>query len=229
MIEDNRPHFYGHRSRLKQKFILSDSKEGFQDYEILELLLFGALPRKDVKPIAKALLSNFGSLGEMIYADKDRFMSVDGVSEGMYLQLNIVREIVRRLMQKNVMNKNVLSSWAALIDYLRVTLGYIKTEQFRILFLNKKNILIADEIQSRGTVDQTSIYPREVVKRALFHEATAIILVHNHPSGNPSPSKADVQLTEKVVTACQPMNIIVHDHVIVSNNDFYSFKFNSLL
>lgn len=224
-----KPHFYGHRQRLKQKFSSSSSHEMFHDYELLELLLFPALPRKDIKPIVKSLLDNFGTIAEIIYSEKERLLSVAGTNESMYLQLLVAREIMQRVMRQNVIKKNVLSSWSSLIDYLKVAQGHMKTEQFRILFLNKKNILIADELQTKGTIDQTPIYPREVVKRALFHEASAIILVHNHPSGNPMPSKADIHLTDMVVQACQPMNITVHDHVIVCHQDFYSFKSNALL
>ena len=227
MTQNNRtPHFYGHRKRLKEKFLKTTSGN-FADYELLELVLFWSVPRRDVKPLAKELLRQFGSLAGIIYADKDKLFKI--ISTSMYVNLKIIKEVIYHVLQHDVINKNVLSSWNALIDYLKTTMGYIKTEQLRILFLNNKNILIADELQSSGTVDQTSVYPREVVKKALFYEASALILVHNHPSGNPTPSKSDIELTQQIILACKTVNVTIHDHVIICKSKFFSFKSNLLI
>lgn len=221
------PHFLGHRARVKEKFLKSPGS--LQDYELLELSLFWALPRKDTKPIAKQMLSDLKNLAGIIYADSDKLLSIEGVTQGMLVNFTVIREFLDRVLKQNIINTHVLNSWNALIEYLQTSMGSMKTEQFRIIFLNSKNIIVADELQSLGTVDQTSLYPREVVKRALFHEATAIILVHNHPSGDPKPSKADVELTKEVVQACATFNITVHDHVIISKKRFFSFKSECLL
>lgn len=225
--EPKLPHFIGHRSRLKDKFRRSPSS--LPDYELLELILFWAVPRRDTKPLAKKLLAEFTDLQNIINADVDKLLTIPGVTEGICTNFLILREYLNRSLQQSVIKKNVLSSWGALVDYLKATMGVIKTEQFRILYLNKKNILIADELQTVGTVDQTPVYPREVVKRALFHEATAIILVHNHPSGDPTPSQADIELTKEIVKACGSLSVTVHDHVIISKNQVFSFKSNFLL
>jgi DNA repair protein RadC len=221
------PHFLGHRARVKEKFLKSPGS--LQDYELLELSLFWALPRKDTKPIAKQMLADLKNLAGIIYADSDKLLSIEGVTQGMLVNFTVIREFLDRVLKQNIINTHVLNSWNALIEYLQTSMGSMKTEQFRIIFLNSKNIIVADELQSLGTVDQTSLYPREVVKRALFHEATAIILVHNHPSGDPKPSKADVELTKEVVQACATFNITVHDHVIISKKRFFSFKSECLL
>ncbi len=221
------PHFLGHRSRVKEKFLKSPGS--LQDYELLELALFWALPRKDTKPIAKQMLSDLKNLAGIIYADSDKLLSIEGATQGMLVNFIVIREFIDRVLKQNIINTHVLNSWNALIEYLQTSMGSMKTEQFRIIFLNSKNIIVADELQSLGTVDQTSLYPREVVKRALFHEATAIILVHNHPSGDPKPSKADIELTKEVVKACATFNITVHDHVIISKKRFFSFKSECLL
>lgn len=223
------PHYLGHRQRVKERFLTSNPEQ-FADYELLELLLFSAIPRKDVKPMAKKLLSSFqNNIDEILYAEQEKLMEVEGITKAVCLQLALVRELVRRTLKHKVINKNVISSWNALLDYLKSSMGNIKLEQFRILFLNKKNILIADEIMGVGTIDQTPVYPREIIKRALFFEAGAIILVHNHPSGSPKPSASDIELTARIVDACSTMNITVHDHVIIAGQDYYSFKSNMLL
>lgn len=226
-MNNDDPHFLGHRKRLKEKFL--SSTHNFSDYEILELLLFCAIPRKNVKPLAKTLLQTFGGINGVINAPHDKMLSVQGITKNTYVTFSIVREIIHRFLRQDIINQNVLSSWDALLEYLKTTMGNNKIEQSRILFLNKKNILIADELQNTGTVDQTPLYPREVVKRALFHEASAIILVHNHPSGNPTPSKSDITLTHSIIDACKTINVIVHDHIIVAGKNFYSFKSNALI
>ena len=221
-------HFLGHRQRLKEKFLSSNHKE-FADYELLELVLFNSIPRKDVKPLAKKLLQEFGNIRSVIGASEEKLIALEGITNSTCINFAVMNEILNRSLQSQIMKKNILSSWAALMDYLRISMGDSKTEQFRTLFLNKKNILIADELETTGTVDQTPVYTREIVKRALFHEASAIILVHNHPSGDPTPSKADIVLTNQIVEACKTFNIMVHDHIIITNDDFYSFKSNLLI
>ena len=222
------PHYVGHRKRLKEKFLYAKS-ESFGDYELLELLLFQALPRRDVKPIAKNLLKTFGGFNQLVHADQDKILAVEGATDSVFLQLKIMRELMARVFRSKVLKKNIISSWSALLDYLTFNMGSLRLEQFRILFLNKKNILIADEVMATGTIDETPVYPREIVKKALFYEAGAIILVHNHPSGNAKPSNSDIDLTTQIVNACSTVNVTVHDHVIIGGNDYYSFKSNMLL
>lgn len=227
--EDNKqPHYLGHRKRLKEKFLNSDPSS-VNDYELLELLLFQAVPRRDVKPLAKELLQKFGNFNQLINAEKDKIFAVDEAKEPTYLQLRLLKELLNRIFQSEVKEKNIISSWSALLDYLKFNMGCLKIEQFRVLFLNKKNILIADEVVATGTIDQTPVYPREIVKKSLFHEAGAIILVHNNPSGNTKPSKSDIDLTTQIINACNMINVTVHDHVIISSDNYYSFKSNMLL
>lgn len=227
MIDKKKPHYIGHRKRLQQKFLKSSSSVA--DYELLELILFWSIPRKDIKPLAKQLLNQFGSLNNIINTNPEKILNIIAVNKNVANNFAVLRELIRRILQNKVIKENVISSWNALVDYLKVSMGNMNIEQFRILFLNKKNILLADELQSSGTVDQTSVYPREIVKRVLFYEATAIILVHNHPSGDPTPSKSDIDLTKQIADACAVINVIIHDHVIISSTKFYSFKSNLLL
>lgn len=227
MNENSTPHFLGHRSRLREKLL--NASASLQDYEVLELLLFSSIPRKDTKPIAKQILAKLGSLSGAVYASADRLLAIDGVSPSVTASLLLIREIIGRILKQEVKNKHVLSSWNELLEYLKVTMRDLQEEQFRVVFLNRKNLVLADEIQSEGTVDQTSLYPREVVKRALFYGATAIILVHNHPSGDPRPSQADIELTKEVVKACETFNITVHDHIVVGKKACFSFKAEYLL
>lgn len=225
--EKDEPHYTGHRRRLRQR--LSTSPESIADYELLELILFLVIPRKDVKPLAKKLLEQFSTLANLINADKEKLLGVKGVNENLYVSFVIARQLINRILKQQIINKNIISSWGALIDYLKASMGQLKLEQFRVIFLNKKNILIADEALSQGTIDQAIIYPREIIKRALFHEAGAIILVHNHPSGSSQPSKMDIDLTNKLVESCAVVNIAIHDHVIIAGNEYFSFKSNMLL
>lgn len=222
------PHYVGHRKRLKEKFLKSD-QSAFSDYELLELLLFQSTPRKDVKPLAKKMLQEFGDFNHLINADSTRILALDDATESSFLQLKLLRELISRIFHSKVKNTNIISSWSALLDYLKFNMGCLKLEQFRVLFLNKKNMLIADEVMATGTIDQTPVYPREIVKKALFYEAGAIILVHNHPSGNSNPSNSDIDLTAQIVNACSTINVSVHDHVIIGNGNYYSFKSNLLL
>ena len=222
------PHYLGHRERLRERF-LAGGADAMPDYEVMELALFAAIPRRDVKPLAKALIARFGSFAEAIAAPRERLREVDGVSEGAVAQLKIIEAAALRLSKTRVMGRPALSSWAALIDYCAAAMARSMTEEFRVLFLDRKNVLIADEVQSSGTVDHTPVYPREIVKRALELGASAIILVHNHPSGDPTPSRADIEMTRDVVDAAKALRIIVHDHVVIARSGHASFKSLGLL
>lgn len=213
----------GHRQRLKDRFMTA-GPEALADYELLELVLFGAIPRRDTKPIAKRLLARFGSFAEVVHAAPQQLKEVKGVGDAVVTQLKLMRATALRLMRDSVMHKPVLGSWNTLLDYCRASMGFETREQFRILFLDKRNRMIADEVQQRGTVDHTPVYVREVVKRALEHSASAIILVHNHPSGDPTPSRADIDMTNLIISAARPLGIAVHDHVIVGRQGHASFK-----
>jgi len=199
------------------------------DYELLEMTLFAALPRRDTKPLARALLARFGSFAEVIAAPRARLMEVKGVGEAIANHLKIVEAAAHRLAKTRVMGRTALSSWSALLDYCTAVMARSQNEEFRVLFLDRKNCLIADEVQNRGTVDHTPVYPREIVKRALELTASAIILVHNHPSGDPTPSKADIQMTREIVTAAKALGIAVHDHLVVGRGGHASFKSLGLL
>jgi DNA repair protein RadC len=195
----------------------------------MEMALFAAIPRRDVKPLAKALIAHFGSFAEAIAAPRERILEVDGMSDGAVAQLKIIEAAALRLSKTRVIGRPALSSWAALIDYCAAAMARSLTEEFRVLFLDRKNVLVADEVQSTGTIDHTPVYPREIVKRALELGASAIILVHNHPSGDPTPSRADIEMTRDVVGAAKTLKITVHDHVIVGRSGHASFKSLGLL
>jgi DNA repair protein RadC len=218
----------GHRQRLKQRFVRG-GPEAMPDYELLELLLFSVIPRRDTKPLAKLLLEQFGSFAEVINASPERLKEVKGVGDAAVLQLKMVRAAALRLMQGGIMQRPVLASWSTVLDYCRAAMGFEAREQFRILFLDRKNRLIADEVQQQGTVDHTPVYVREVVKRALELSASAIILVHNHPSGDPAPSRADIDMTRQIVDAARPLGIAIHDHIIVGRQGHASLKGLKLL
>ncbi len=226
--EKETPHFHGHRDRLRERF-LAAGPDALPDYELLELILFRAIPRRDVKPLAKRLLERFGSIADVLGADPERLREIDGVGQGVMTELKIVHGVALKLLQEDVMEQPVISSWTQLQDYLRVRLSTEKIEQFRILFLDNKNRLIADEKQQQGTVNHTPVYPREVMRRALELHACAIILVHNHPSGDPTPSRDDVAMTAKIIDAGRTMNIRVHDHLIVGRGTVLSFKAEGLM
>lgn len=213
----------GHRERLRDRF-LKGGAEAMPDYELLELTLFAAIPRRDTKPLAKALLARFGSFAEVIAAPRARLLEVKGVGEGVANHLKIVEAAAHRLSKTGVIGRPALSSWAALLDYCTAAMAREQAEAFRVLFLDRKNILIADEVLNRGTIDHTPVYPREVVKRALELSATAIIMVHNHPSGDPTPSTADIQMTKTIIGIAGPLGISVHDHIIVGKNGHASLK-----
>ncbi|MBU0799754.1 MAG: DNA repair protein RadC [Alphaproteobacteria bacterium] len=226
--KDDTPHYHGHRDRLRQRF-LQGGPDALPDYEMLELVLFMAIPLKDVKPIAKALLARFGNLAGVLNATYDELQTVEGVKEKTAAALKIMQATAFRMMKQEVMHKPILNSWSRLVDYCAATMAHEKKEHFRVLFLNKKNELMADEIQQTGTVDHTPAYPREIMKRALELGATALILVHNHPSGDPKPSNADVDMTYAIKAAGEPFNIILHDHLIVSRGGTSSFKTMGLI
>jgi DNA repair protein RadC len=217
------PHFHGHRERLRARFREAGS-DAVSDYELLELVLFRALPRRDVKPLAKTLIATFGSFAEVIAAPPQRLAEVEGMGEAAVTELKIVHAAANRLVRGEVKRRPVLSSWSGVLDYCRTTMAFAEKEQFRILFLDKRNQLIADEVQQEGTVDHTPVYPREVVKRALELSATALVLVHNHPSGDPTPSRADIQMTEQIIEVARSLGIAVHDHIIVGRDGHASLK-----
>ena len=194
------------------------------DYELLELTLFAAVPRRDTKPMAKALMARFGSFAEVIAAPPARLMEIQGVGESVVHHLKIVEAAAHRSAKTGVINRPVLSSWTALVDYCTAAMARAANEEFRVLFLDRKNVLIADEVQNRGTVDHTPVYPREIIKRALELGASSIILVHNHPSGDPTPSKADIAMTREVVTAAKALGIAMHDHLVIGRGGNASFK-----
>ena len=216
-------HYLGHRERLRNRF-REGGETALADYEILELLLFRLIPRRDTKPIAKALLARFQTLAGVLGAPPALLQEVKGVGETVALDLKLIANVAQRMLKSELREKQVLSSWSSVIDYCHAAMAYETTEQFRILFLDKRNVLIADEIQGRGTVDHTPVYPREVVKRALELSATAIILVHNHPSGDPTPSRADIDMTRTIVETAKPLGITVHDHIIIGKDGHASLK-----
>jgi DNA repair protein RadC len=217
------PHYHDHRERLRERFREAGGAS-LRDYELLELLLFQAIPRIDTKPLAKALLQKFGSFGEVLGAPVPRLMEVNGIGERAAQHLKVVHAAAQRYLKEPVKQRPLLDSWSSVIDYCRAAMGFEAIEQFRILFLDKRNALIADEVQQSGTVDHTPVYPREVVKRALELGSTAIILVHNHPSGDPTPSRADITMTKSVIDIAKPLGITVHDHIIVGRNGHASLR-----
>ena len=223
-----KPHYHNHRDRLRDKFTRRGA-EAFDDYELLELILFQALPRIDTKPIAKQLLAEFGSLAEVVAAPVDKLTRVKGIGPSAAQHLKILQQVSVRIGKSSVINRPVLSSWNALLDYCRAAMQFEGREQFRVLFLDKKNRLLADAVMGRGTVDRAPVYPREIVRRALVHEATAIILVHNHPSGDPTPSQQDITLTESIIKTAQAIDVVVHDHLVVGREDVASFKMLGLM
>jgi DNA repair protein RadC len=217
------PHYHGHRERLRERFH-GAGPGALSDYELLEMVLFSARPRGDVKPLAKTLLKTFGSFAEVMHAPDARLREVDGVGDATITMLKLIAAAASRIAKGQLKARTLLSSWNDVIDYCRTAMAFADKEQFRILFLDKRNQLISDEVQQTGTVDHTPVYPREVIKRALELSATAIILVHNHPSGDPTPSQADIQMTKAIIDIAAPLGITVHDHIIVGKNGHASLK-----
>src|ERR1700712_4316198 len=221
--ETETPHYHGHRERLRERFY-SAGPDALSDYELLEMALFPALPRRDTKPLAKLLLKKFGSFAEVVHAPEARLREVDGIKDASINQLKLIAAAAGRIAKGEIRRSIALSSWNDVIDYCRTGMAFADKEQFRILFLDKRNQLISDEVQQTGTVDHTPVYPREVIKRALELSATAVILVHNHPSGDPTPSQADITMTKAIVAIAEPLGISVHDHIIVGKNGHASLK-----
>ena len=221
-------HHNGHRQRLREK-LTSAGSDALHDYELLELYLFRSIPRRDVKPIAKNLIAKFGDLGGVAAAPPEQLTQIKGISEKTASELKLIQALSERLAREQVIGKPVISSWSALVGYCRTALQFERTEQFRVLFLDRKNRLIADEILGRGTIDHAPVYPREVVKRALAHEASALILVHNHPSGDATPSQTDIEMTRTLAEVCQPFDIVLHDHLVIARESTASFKTLGLL
>jgi DNA repair protein RadC len=217
------PHYHGHRERLRARFLKGGS-DAVADYELLELVLFRALPRRDVKPLAKDLIKQFGSFAEVVSAPTERLRSIKGLGGAAITELKLVEAAAHQLARGQVQNRPVLSSWSNVLDYCRTAMAFADKEQLRVLFLDKRNRLIADELQQQGTVDHTPVYPREVVKRALELSATAIILVHNHPGGDPTPSRADIEMTKQIVEIARGLGIEVHDHIIVGRDGHASLR-----
>jgi DNA repair protein RadC len=217
------PSHTGHRERLRDRFTRGGA-DAMPDYELLELVLFNAIPRRDTKPLAKELTARFGGFAEVISAPERRLREVKGVSDRVVAELKLVRAAALRLMQGQILERHVLSTWDSVVAYCRASMAFEEREMFRILFLDKKNKLIADEVQQTGTVDHTPVYIREVVKRALELAASAVILVHNHPSGDPTPSRADIDMTKLIADAAKPLGVVVHDHIIVGRERVASLK-----
>jgi DNA repair protein RadC len=217
------PHYVGHRDRLRERF--RESEAGLPDYELLELALFAVIPRQDVKLLAKSMLAEFGGdLTALFAAPRDRLKQISGVGDAVADQMAIINAFITRAAKQQMKEREVLSSWNAVVAYCTRAMAGATTEQFRILFLDRKNKLLRDEVQNRGTIDHTPVYPREVVKRALELGASAIILVHNHPSGDPTPSTSDVEMTKQIIDAARTLDITVHDHLIIGRNGHTSLK-----
>lgn len=218
-----KPHYLGHRDRMRQRFVDGGAKS-LQDYELLELVLFRILPQRDTKPIAKAMLARFGSFSEALGAPPHLLLEIKGLGPTAITDLKVVLAAAQRFARDEITQRPLLGSWNQVLDYCRTQMAFEDKEQFRILFLDKKNKLIADEVQQVGTVDHTPVYPREVIRRALELSATALILLHNHPSGDPSPSSADVQMTKAIAAIARPLGITLHDHIIIARDGHSSLR-----
>ncbi|MFA4994494.1 MAG: DNA repair protein RadC [Bdellovibrionales bacterium] len=227
MSTEDGPHYLGHRQRLRDRFLRSGA-EALQDYELLEILLFAAVPRRDVKPLAKKLLTEFKSLWVLVNAPAERLVQ-SGLSENAAATVLVSGALALRAQKKEIVGGTLLNNWQRMIDYCRLAMAHESVEQVRLLFLDRKNRLLSDEVQQRGTIDHTPVYPREIVKRALEMGAGALVLVHNHPSGDPAPSKEDIAMTRAVVAACCPLGIVVHDHIIIGRDEVVSLKNLGLL
>lgn len=222
-LEEASPHFHGHRERLRTRFREAGAA-ALADYELLELVLFRAIPRRDVKPLAKALVDRFGSFAEVLAAPTQLLEEVPGLTPGVVTELKVVEAAAHRIARGQVKRRPVLSSWSAVIEYCRTSMAFAPREQVRVLFLDKRNQLIADEVVQTGTVDHAPVYPREVIKRALEVSASALVLCHNHPSGDPTPSRADIDMTKRIIDMAKPLGIEVHDHIIVGKDGHASLK-----
>ncbi|MGH1415942.1 MAG: RadC family protein [Pelagimonas sp.] len=232
LVRDDRgnmvPSYWGHRRRLRDRF-LSGGHEPMPEYELLELLLFNAIERIDVKPLAKRLLAAFGDLNGVVAAPRQLLLQVEGATEKVFLQLRIAEAFAHRMSQARMMDRDVLSSSEALLKYCKTRMAHRDTEQFRVIYLDRKNMVIADESQGEGTVDHVPVYPREVIKRAFELNATAMILVHNHPSGDPTPSEADIIMTDELVDVCKVVGLSIHDHLVIGKERDFSFRGEGLI
>ncbi len=217
-----------HRARLRDRF-MTGGASAMPDYELLELVLFRAIPRQDVKPLARRLIETFGDFNRVLTAPAARLEQVDGVGPAVVTELKVIEAAAQRMARARVMNRPILSSWDALLDYCHTAMAHREIEQFRVLYLDRKNVLIADEEQARGTVDHVPVYPREIIRRALELNASALILVHNHPSGDPTPSDADITMTARIAQAADSMGITIHDHLIIGKSRELSFRSQGLL
>jgi DNA repair protein RadC len=222
-VANDLPHYAGHRERLRDRF-REGGEETFADYELLELVLFRAIPRRDVKPMAKELIKRFGSFAETITAPAHLLLECEGISQGVLSDFKVIEAASRRIAKGKLKGKTMLASWSDLLEYCHTLMAFEAREVFHVLYLDKRNTLIADERQGKGTVDHTPVYPREVIKRALELSATAIILLHNHPSGDPEPSQADILMTHKIMEIASPMGIVVHDHIIIGKQGHASLR-----
>lgn len=217
------PHYLGHRERLRERF-RKGGADALGEYELLELILFRAMPRRDVKPLAKSLIARFGSFAEAISARPERLREIEGLGEAAIVELKIIEAAAKRLVKSPIEKRLPLSSFSAVVDYCRTAMAFLDHEEFRVLFLDRKNCLIADEVQGVGTVDHAPVYPREIMRRALELSASAIILVHNHPSGDPQPSTDDVHMTHQIIAVGKPLKVAVHDHLIIGKQGHVSLK-----
>lgn len=223
-----KPHYLGHRERLREK-LLQGGPEALPDYELLELVLIAAVPRQDMKPLAKQLIARFGGYAQALAAPPGELRKVDGVGDAVIATLKVVQASAVRMIKREILDRPVLNAWHKVVDYCHAAMAHEASEQFRLLFLDRKNKLIADEVQQRGTVDHTPVYPREVIKRALELGASAIILAHNHPSGDPTPSQADIAMTREIVKAGESLGVAVHDHLIIGRDGHVSLKAQGLM
>lgn len=224
---DSAPHYLGHRERLRARF--GEAPDQIPDYELLELLLFRSIPRADVKGLAKALIARFGSFAETLAASPQLLAEIKGVGPAIIHDLKLVEASARRMSQGAIRGRQVLGSWASVLEYCHTAMAFAEVEELRVLFLDKKNGLIKDEMMQRGTVDHTPVYPREIMRRAIQLNASAVILVHNHPSGDPAPSRADIDMTREIVEHAEAVGITIHDHLIVGRKGHASFRALGLL
>ena len=227
-LKEEAAHYLGHRQRLRERFMKSGAG-ALADYELMELVLFRAIPRRDVKPLAKALIKRFGSFAEAAAARPERLREIDGLGESAIMEIKLAEAVATRLARGQIESRRTLSSFVDVLDYCRTAMAYADREEFRVLFLDKRNALIADEVQGVGTIDHTPVYPREIIRRALELGASALILAHNHPSGDPTPSPADIRMTKDIVAIAEPFGIVIHDHLIVGKHGQTSFRGQKLI
>ena len=227
-LKEEAAHYLGHRQRLRERFMESGAG-ALADYELMELVLFRAIPRRDVKPLAKALIKRFGSFAEAAAARPERLREIDGLGESAIMEIKLAEAVATRLARGQIESRRTLSSFVDVLDYCRTAMAYADREEFRVLFLDKRNALIADEVQGVGTIDHTPVYPREIIRRALELGASALILAHNHPSGDPTPSPADIRMTKDIVAIAEPFGIVIHDHLIVGKHGQTSFRGQKLI